>query len=174
MRLHILTACTRPENLPTMAESIHKWGSADVTWHVRFDPTKTAIGGQRLKNEMLDERHGSGYVFFLDDDTVAHPMLWKRVHPLLEEHVAAVVFSQKHSELGILHAAPENVTVGGIDIGQAVVHASVIAGHRIPETYAGDGEFYEAVLRGRDDVVYLDEVLSFHNALEERWQPKTS
>jgi hypothetical protein len=166
VKLHVLTACTRPLNLPQMTASLLEWGrDADIEWHISFDLKRTAIGGQRIKNDMLDQIEW-GYVFFLDDDTVAHPLLYERAQKALAGVAPAVVFSQEHSELGTLHAAPENVTIGGIDIGQAIVRRDVIGDHRIPETYAGDGEFYEAVLRGREDVVYLDEVLSFHNALE--------
>ena len=162
MKLHVLTACTRPENLPRIAASLQKWGPVDFTWHIRFDWAKRHVGGQALKNAMLDEIE-DGWVWVLDDDTVANGKLYRRVQQVMDG-VGAVVVSQRHSILGILHAKPENVKVSSIDIGQAVISREVIGSHRIPETYAGDGEFLSAVL-GKTEVVYLDEVLSFHNAL---------
>jgi hypothetical protein len=160
--LHVLTACTRPTNLPVIAESLATWGSADLIWHIRFDHRHEHIGGQAVKNALLDEI-ADGWVMFLDDDTVVHPKLWKR----FMQHrngAAAIVVSQQHSVLGILHAAHENVMIGTIDIGQVILRREVIGLHRIPETYAGDGEFLSAILP-HVDAVYLDEVLSFHNAL---------
>jgi hypothetical protein len=103
------------------------------------------------------------FVMFLDDDTVAHPDLYSCFRENWEHQ--AIVVSQKHSVLGTLHAAPENVAIGTIDIGQAIIRRDVIGRRRIPETYAGDGEFLSAILP-HVDAVYLDEILSFHNALE--------
>lgn len=161
--LHVITACTRPANLPVMAESLGCWHRADLIWHIRFDFNHEHIGGQAVKNAVLEEI-SDGYVLFLDDDTIAHPKLWKRF--LAHDGADAVVVTQRHSVLGLLRAAPENVQIGTIDIGQAIIKRSVIGKHRIPETYAGDGEFLHAILPNCD-AVYLDEVLSFHNALEE-------
>jgi hypothetical protein len=160
--LHILTACTRPQNLSSVAESLAAWGTADFIWHVRFDLEHRHVGGQAVKNAMLDEIAG-GWVMFLDDDTVVHPELYRRFAQS-SLGVEAIVVSQQHSVLGTLHAARENVMIGTIDIGQAIILRKVIGAHRIPETYAGDGEFLHAILP-HVDAVYLDEILSFHNAL---------
>lgn len=146
-----------------VAWSLNNWPQgADFTWHVRFDFEKEHVGGQRLKNEMLDEIT-EGYVMFLDDDTEAHSELW----PFFVEHMGAeaIVVSQHHSVLGYLEAAPENVEVGSIDIGQVILRRDVIGNFRIPETYAGDGEFLSAILP-HVDAVYTDVILSVHNTLE--------
>jgi hypothetical protein len=161
--LHVLTACTRPHNLPAIAESLAAWGRADFIWHIRFDMAKRHVGGQAVKNTLLDEIT-DGWVMFLDDDTVVHPDLWK----LFSRHNAeaeAIVVSQQHSVLGVLHAAPTNVMIGTVDIGQAIIRRDVIGAQRIPETYAGDGEFLHDILP-HVNAVYVDEVLSFHNALD--------
>jgi hypothetical protein len=161
--LHILTACTRPQNLSTMADSLAAWGPADFIWHIRFDLEHRHVGGQEIKNQMLDEI-ADGWIMFLDDDTVVHPKLYDR----FDEHrlgAPAIVVSQQHSVLGVLHAAYENVAIGTIDIGQAILRREVIGRKRIPQTYAGDGEFLHSILP-HVDAVYVDEILSFHNALE--------
>lgn len=162
MILHVLTACTRPLNLPRLAESLAVWGEADLIWHIRFDPAHRHVGGQAVKNAMLEEIE-DGWVMFLDDDTIVHPKLWEVF--LQHQDRDAIVVSQKHSVLDILVACPENVFVGGIDIGQVIIRRCAISETRIPETYAGDGQFLESILPFVD-AVYLDEVLSFHNALE--------
>jgi len=76
----------------------------------------------------------------------------------------AIIVSQKRQDRTVLEAAAENVYVGGIDIGQAIIRRDVIGDRRIPESYAGDGEFLSSVLAGRN-VVYLPRVLCYHNAL---------
>lgn len=166
MTLHVLTACSRPGNMEKLAWSLNNWPqNADFTWHVRFDFEKQHVGGQRLKNEMLDQiTEGSDYIYILDDDTEAHSELW----PFYAQNIGreAMVVSQHHSVLGYLEAAPEYVKIGGIDIGQAIIRRDVIGENRIPETYAGDGTFLCAILP-YVDAVYTDVILSIHNTLEE-------
>ena len=164
MTLHVLTACSRPENLERVARSL---AATPCHWHVRFDIERQYVGGQEVKNVLLDEIH-DGWVFFLDDDTLMHPKLYRRLGTLFEEGGPdAFVVSQRHSVLGILHAAPENVHVGGIDIGQVVARRTLIGDTRIPNTYWGDGEFWSEILP-KGKVVYLDEVLSYQNALAQK------
>jgi hypothetical protein len=163
VRLHVLTACSRPENLARVGESIaaaacEPW---EVCWHVRFDLAREHVGGQALKNAMLDEIDG-GWVIFLDDDTVLDPMLLSFVADNLAE---MVVVSQRRADGRVLRAAPENMRVGQVDIGQAVLRRDLIGEHRIPTHYEGDGVFL-ADLAAAGDVRYIDEVLSHHNALE--------
>lgn len=162
MRLHVCTACSRPENLDRVAASLALWGQADYTWHIRFDIERRHVGGQRLKNELLNDV-SEGWVWFLDDDTLAHPKLYRTLEQKSRGYDAIVV-SQRRRERANLIAAEENVRVNEIDIGQAIIRRSLIGEDRIPETYAGDGLFLEEVLPfGK--VLYLPEVLSFHNAL---------
>jgi hypothetical protein len=166
MRAHIITACTRPGNLPAVAESImaatcDPW---DVTWHIRFDPEQQHVGGQRLKNEMLDQIE-DGWVCFLDDDTTMHPDFLRRMAEAVKD-AGAVVVSQQRQNGMVLVAADGHLQVGSVDIGQAFIARSLIGTHRIPEHYEGDGMFLQAVLAGHYFVTYLPDVLSEHNALE--------
>jgi hypothetical protein len=166
MRAHVLTACTRPHNLPVVAESImaatcDPW---DVTWHIRFDPAQQHVGGQRLKNEMLDQIE-DGWVCFLDDDTTMHPDFLQRMTEAVAD-AGAVVVSQQRQNGMVLTAAHTHLRVGCVDIGQAFIARSLIGTHRIPEHYEGDGMFLQAVLGNWPAVAYLEEILSEHNALE--------
>jgi hypothetical protein len=166
MRAHVLTACTRPGNLRAVAESImaatcDPW---DVTWHIRFDPAQQHVGGQRLKNEMLDQIE-DGWVCFLDDDTTMHPEFLQRMAEAVKDS-GAVVVSQQRQDGRVLVAAHEHLQVGLVDIGQAFIARSLISGTRIPEHYEGDGMFLQAVLANWPAVAYLPEILSEHNALE--------
>ena len=164
MRIHVITACTRPRNLPALAESIvdaacEGW---EVCWHVLFDLERAHVGGQRPKNHALDAI-ADGWVCFLDDDTLMHPLLIETVS--VHHSADAVVVSQERADGRTLVAARENVKVGRIDIGQAVIRRDVIGDERIPETYVGDGIFLENVLTADRPVMFVREVLSYHNAL---------
>jgi hypothetical protein len=165
MRLHILTPVTRPENLTTIAASLDAWGDVDFTWHLRFDANHNHIGGYELRNWMIDEIR-DGWVWCLDDDTIAHPDFYRVVMGAAVTGAPAVVVSQERPDGTVLHAAPENVMIGGIDIGQAVIRRDVIAGSRFPLYYAGDGDLFISLLANRDDVVFINEVLCWHNKLE--------
>lgn len=162
--LHILTAVTRPNNLPVMARSLTgQW--RDLTWHLRHDREHAHVGGQRPKNVMLDEVR-DGWVWVLDDDTLAHPGLFTALQPHFDDpDVDAVVVSQLRRDGSVLHAAPGNVMPNFIDIGQAVIRRERIGDERIPETYDGDGIFLTRLLPCLH-VAYIDRVLSFHNALQ--------
>jgi hypothetical protein len=161
LRVHILTAVTRPENLPEIARSIAEAAQKteyEIVWHWRFDPELRHVGGQALKNKMLDGIE-EGWVVFLDDDTIMHPDLLATV---ARSSARAVVVSQ---DGGGLEAKRGNVHVGTIDIGQAVIDRKLIANERIPLEYAGDGEFLQRVLGGVREVRFVKERLAYYNAL---------
>lgn len=169
--IHVLTACTRPENLPAIAAALART-MPEAHWHVGFDPLHQHVGGQAVKNRLLEGipcRDGTAdnWILFLDDDTLPHPALYRRLVETLRARpdAAAVVVSQLRRTGEILHAHPDGLHPGGIDAGQALLRRDLIGDARLPEIYDGDGRFLEALLLGRDDVVYLDEVLSEHNAL---------
>ncbi len=165
MRLHVITACSRPWNLQAVADSITE-ASCDpwqIDWHVVFDLAKTHVGGQGPKNRVLDQIT-DGWVFVLDDDTLMHPDLLTKA----AEHIAdvdAIVVSQERINGRVLHAAPTNLKVGRIDAGQALMRRDLIGLERFPEVYVGDGYFMETVLGAASNVVFLPEVLSWHNRM---------
>lgn len=176
MKLHVLTAVTRPENLSEIGASINvandKAPAAFVTWHTLTDPKRHHVGGQHLKNKMIEEvRYPHEWICILDDDTLMHPKFIQRIsfvlatQPLVEQECRAIIVSQKRTTGVVLQASRENAVLGKIDAGQAVLRRDFIGAYRIPETYAGDGMWLETLLRDRPDVHYMREVLSLHNAL---------
>ncbi len=138
----------------------------DLTWHRLYDLNREHVGGQVLKNRMLDTIR-DGWVVILDDDTVMHENFLRKVGGFADMSDGnAIIVSQKRVNGVVLQAAPENAVVGMIDAGQAVLRRSFIGTYRIPETYAGDGMWLEVLLRDRTDVHYLPTwVLSLHNAI---------
>jgi hypothetical protein len=171
VRIHILTAVTRPENLPRLAQSIaeacERCPDAEVVWHWEHDRDGRHVGGQALKNLMLS-RVDWGWVYILDDDTIVHPDLFRRVQEA-EYYVngTVIIVNQLRADGRTLQAAREHTIPGMVDIGQAVISAEILNGDRIPESYEGDGEFLMGLVSRLDAsaVVYLDETLSYHNYL---------
>lgn len=167
MKVHVLTAVTRPQHLGLLAASLAAAATTgvQVMWHWAFDLAHEHVGGQHVKNRMLDDVQ-DGWVWVLDDDTLAHPQIFHRLVGAVEDDpaVEAVIVSQHRRERPPLLAAPANVRVGWIDIGQAVMRRDLIGDHRIPEIYDGDGEFLTMVLAGAR-CAWEAEVMSYHNAL---------
>jgi hypothetical protein len=168
--LNILTAVSRPENLPALEDSIFAANDlapdVDVEWHRWVDMHREFVGGQHPKNIMLD-RIELGWVCILDDDTIMHPQFLRKVYKAsrITPYAKAIVVSQKRTTGVVLQACPDNMKVGSVDAGQVVLRRDFVGDLRIPETYAGDGEWIEALLRYEPSVVFLPEVLSLHNAL---------
>ena len=167
-RLHVITAITRPANLGAIAASLAAacaTARVDLTWHWVFDWDHAHIGGQKRKNDALDAI-GDGWVWMLDDDTVAHSEIlqawlrWART-----DGVDAVVFGQTRADGRILEANAEHARVGHIDIGQAIIRRDSIADTRLEEHYDADGVFLETVLP-RISTIYDNRYLSFHNRLD--------
>ena len=156
-----MTAVTRPENLAEIGLSLRNAvarARIDAEWHLRFDPERRHVGGQQVKNELLDGID-DGWVWVLDDDTLVHPDLFT----YLDESYDALVVSMR-LDGGILHAAEKNVVWGGIDIGQAILRRELIGERRIEPVYEGDGRFLEALLPGAN-VLYVPTELTYYNAI---------
>lgn len=165
MRLHVITAITRPSNLGEIAASLAAAGAAarvDIVWHWAWDLHREHVGGQAVKNRALDWIV-DGWVWMLDDDTVAHSEVittWREY----AHDCDAVIFDQVRTDGRYLIASENDARVGHIDIGQAFIRRILIGDHRLPEHYDGDGMFLEAVLpecRTR----FVNRPLTFHNRL---------
>jgi glycosyltransferase involved in cell wall biosynthesis len=97
MKFHVITRCTRVENLLTIADSVYKEG-VDVTWHVVFDTgvvkeIEASLLGELYKlgailhfkqgspgtymypemNELIKQLPSEDYVTLIDDDNIVHP-----------------------------------------------------------------------------------------------------
>jgi hypothetical protein len=166
VKLHVLTAVSRPENLGFVADSLAKATSGtriEICWHWRLDLARQHIGGQAVKNAMLDTIT-DGWVWCLDDDTLAHEDVLRAFE--VGPHHDAFILSQRRVTGRVLVAAPENVQVGEIDIGQAMLRREWIGDRRIPEDYNGDGMFLREVLHGAR-IVWVPEPFSLHNAISQ-------
>jgi hypothetical protein len=163
--LHILTACSRPAGLPRIAAAIAAAPAGlAIQWHVGFDLARRHVGGQAVKNRLLDSIAG-GWCWVCDDDNLPHPAFFPRLAGLLAEpRAACYLFGQSRGPQGTALAAPP--AIGRTDIAQVVVHRDHIGDLRIPESYDGDGHWI-AALWGQGKTMQINEILTLYNA--QRW-----
>ena len=137
-----------------------------LRWHWRFDVERQNVGGQAVKNAIIDEIR-DGWVWMLDDDTVAHPDVLSTVSECLRRDLSlqAIIVGQRRNMREDLVADPGHIVPGFCDVGQAFLRRDLIGEYRIPIDYNGDGLFLHSVLKGNNRVAYLSDVLSFHNAI---------
>lgn len=170
MKLHLLTACTRPENVARLGESVDaaRRPGVDLIWHLRQDSERKHVGGQAIKNSLI-ERVADGWLTFLDDDNLLHPGLPERLLMVTAEQPAAglIVVGQSLPGGGYRHAREGCLCLNRVDAAQLVIRRDALGALRLPETYAGDGLLAEmlAATLPAEAVVYLDEALSYYNRL---------
>jgi len=157
--LHILTACSRPSGLTRLADAIASAPACvQVVWHVGFDLEQQHIGGQAVKNRLLDDIH-DGWVWVCDDDNLPVPgfFAW-----LTQQAPADLLLFAQRRQGRIVHAAYPQVDE--TDIAQAVMARSLIATQRLPEVYNGDGLFLVALAAQTSNIVLIDLPLTAYNA----------
>lgn len=147
VRLHILTACSRPDFLPAWAAELAAVSvpGVEIHWHVGFDIARNHIGGQAVKNKLLDsiQADDPGWVWIGDDDNTLDPEMLAAVAEYDARPVDAVIFAQRRGK-GI---AQPCAVLNMVDAAQLVARRSVIGSHRLPEAYNGDGMLVGALAK---------------------------
>ena len=164
MILHILTACSRPGNLPAWAADLAAFAamsSIDLRWHVGFDLQRRHVGGQAVKNALLDgiPANDAGWVWIGDDDNVLDAAMLEALADYANrDDVGAVIFAQRRGG-GIVEPC---AVVDRVDAAQIVARRRFIGDTRIPTCYNGDGQWI-AALAMRGGVVYDDRAVTIYN-----------
>ncbi len=173
MKLHLLTAITRPENLPAIAASIAAArmiarSDTAIVWHWRFDDARLHVGGQVLKNQML-AGITDGWVAILDDDNSMHPSYLRAVTEALADNpdAAMLVIAQQHASGFVRRVHRKMLKQTHVDAGQVVVRRDTIGDQFISDHYCGDGEWIEGLASRIPDeqIVYIHEPVCFYNHL---------
>ena len=171
MILHILTAVTRPQNLPKMAGSlIPAAAGVELTWHFGYNVDRKHIAGQAVKNRLLDTITApDDWDWILDDDNTAHPDFFGR----LAETVAANLSVRMVACTQIAPSGPcrsvsrDSLKACRIDAAQTVIRRDAIGQYRLREIYAGDSQWIEKIadtLRP-DEIAYIHEDVVHYNWL---------
>lgn len=169
MKLHVLTAITRYGNLGEIAASLIRahWRDVDLVWHWRVDYERTAVGGQALKNAMLEDI-ADGWVWILDDDNLVHPRFCQALVTTLQINPdARMLVGAQATARGVRAAHRMMLRASLVDAAQVIIRRDAIGDLRIPEHYCGDGEWIEAIARslGSHEIAYLPGVVIHYNAL---------
>lgn len=129
------------------------------------------ISGNPQRNHGLDLISGSAdsYVYFLDDDNLIHPQLFKVISEYFtkEPGKAFVVNQVFKNGKRRLQASPNNIRVGGIDTAQVVLPVKLIGNTRWQNhNYCADGEFIGEIYRNNPDkFLFLNLDISYYNYL---------
>lgn len=179
MYLHIITPCSRPENLHKIAESINI-PPENYQWFVVFDmpekPDKSLIPekcnfttcyqyansvyGHAQRNFILRHILG-GHVYFIDDDTILHPDLWENIKNLDADFIS---FAQNDKH-GNLRLRGDKIEVGHIDSHNFIVSGAISRQFRFQYLYEADGIFATQCHAAAKTKHYIPKVLSVYNAL---------
>jgi hypothetical protein len=157
--IHIITACSRPGNLPRIKASIPKECSwtvcldASVEEDVTIDGVKvikspyTGNSGNMVKNYALNKSNfdNNDWVYFLDDDNIIHPA-W---HMEVTQHLnkASMLTWGQLTKNNKIRLRPVKVPrVKEIDTASYMIKWSVLKHLRFHETiYEADGLMAEQV-----------------------------
>lgn len=191
-KFHIITRCTRQENLEIIFENIFdNW--YDITWHVIFDCYRIKnldaerifkIQHKKVKlyytysdkddylypqcHKVFDEI-SEGYVLFIDDDNLVHPEYFKEITKVINDDYKIYVVDQyvggkDFTGLEVRIASKDNNKLKGVDIGQLTFHISVFKKYRFKEGYQADGFLIEDImLENPQWFYYINKTLSYYN-----------
>ena len=179
--VHIVTAVSRPENLPRIKRSIELAllsSTLTVRWILVMDdaitPTKSveeALKGCSFEIRRLAYRGGAcayginqknagmasirdGYYHCLDDDNIVHPQFFVGLEKAMKQNQGkrAFVFGQERwDNIRSLKASPDRMEYGKIDNTMFVVHSSLIGQKR-----------YDLSKSGREDFVFFRALYDLH------------
>jgi glycosyltransferase involved in cell wall biosynthesis len=179
--VNIVTAVSRPENLPRIKRSIELSllsSTLTVRWILVMDdavtPTKTveeALKGASFEIRRLSYRGGpcayginqknagmasikDGYYHCLDDDNIVHPQFFQGLEKAIKQSQGkrAFVFGQERwDNIRSLKASPDRMEYGKIDNTMFVVHTSLIGEKR-----------YDLSKSGREDFVFFRALYDLH------------
>ena len=174
--LHIITPCSRPENIYRMGCSFKSSLTIfdmKVIWHVSFqNASEPDLSGAVKNNKIIEMIPDDEYIYLLDDDNLMRPMFLAAVERLFKlcPDKRAFVFSQeRRDELGpVLIAEPENMKLYKIDTAQVVFQKSLLGELRLQEdSRYWDGILFEELFKRHPEDFYFQRkpALVRYNAL---------
>ena len=179
MFLNIITACSRPENLLKISESINI-PKENYRWIVVCDseslPDKSlipdnceiyhhknleSVSGNSQRNYAIDMVK-KGHIYFNDDDTSIHPSLWENIKDFNFDFLS---FNQLLKN-GSLRLMGSFISVGDIDSHNFIVSNDIVKDTRfIVGRYDADGHFATECYKKSIIILYINKALSIYNSL---------
>ena len=189
-KLTVITPCYRLENLKTIYDSI-KWEYINE-WLIVYDSSKItappnmfvdnpkirefvheSLGnwGNPQRNFAMDQiSNADTLVYFLDDDNMIHPDLYGLLDEIREQQHEPKMycFNQEYKD-GRLRNLGNRFHIGDVDTAMILIHFNLCWNIRwklFP--VEADGIFnIDCYERNRDNCVYIDKILCYHNKIQE-------
>lgn len=174
--LHIVTPCSRPENLDIISQSIPaecnwiivhendiKLPERDNTFLLKCD--RTGPWGHAGRNFFLDNfnLYDDDWVYFLDDDNIIHPAFYSTVQQFLSTDYAIIHWGQlnKNNEIRLI----PDIAIDKIDTACYMIQWKQNKHTRYnDEKYNADG-FYAIDCSQNGPVLTLNDSLCYYNYL---------
>ncbi len=187
MEINLVTAVSRPQNLPLIAENIKKsFKVINVVWHCIFDNRKVEVipencgwhkeascvgdvSGGTQKNLALSTIE-QGLIYFLDDDNFIHPDFEQALLDEIQANpdAAGFVFSQVFKDEKIRLIASDNgVRWGNIDCGQFVIDRQHVKTLKFPiNVYSSDWSFFKIYDKQyHSKIIFANKKATYYNYL---------
>lgn len=175
--IYIITPCSRPGNLPLMADSIPtecSWViSFDASVHEHFYPNainfycpETGASGNHARNFALDslKLEDDDWVYILDDDNIVHPRWYEVIKQHMHLDVPMLTWGQVHKDGNPRLRPTGDPRVGNIDTACYMVRGYVMRNTRFPLEYTADGMLAEQIARNLG-VHTINDYLAYYNYL---------
>ena len=182
-KIFILTACTRPYNLPKLLES---FPTERIQWIIVFDPTvkdpvemenaihltspMTGQYGNYARNTGLNYLYDSGiitdqdWLYILDDDNIIHPDWWENVKDNLTNNT--LITWGQHWHKGYHRADATNTPASGnIDTAQYMVRWDIAKNFKFRLQYEADGFYAEDCFNFTGSCLAIQKDLCYYNYL---------
>jgi hypothetical protein len=178
--IHIITPCTRPENLSAMQQSI----PPECTWTIVLDASVTEMPeggelkatvyrspstghfGNSNRNFALDHMYFDDldWIYILDDDNIVHPDWYARVSTLNDADLNMVSWGQVWQNNNVRLQPTQNPKVGNTDTSCYMVRGRIMQKLRYELEYVADGILAERVAQ-QGGHLCLYENLGYYNYL---------
>ena len=190
--IHIITPCTRPENLNIMRPTVPtacSWVivldatqananiSFDIPIHISdaanynsavtlYRSPYTGHAGNPNRNFALDQMtfDDLDWVYILDDDNIIHPSWFNRVIRLQDERLNMISWGQVWKNGSVRLPPSPNPRVGNIDTSCYMVRGRLMKHLRFDMDYCADGMLAERAASFGGHLC-LDEYLGYYNYL---------
>lgn len=178
MFLNIITPCSRPENLHTIANSINI-PRENYRWIVVFDLTDLpdekiipknceaykyvnaeSCYGHQQRNFALD-LITHGHIYSNDDDTILHKDLWESIKDLNNDFIT---FNQSTKD-GHPRLINSGVGIGSVDSHNFIFEKQIAKGLKFVNDYCADGIFAVRCHENAKSPIHLNKILSVYNSL---------
>lgn len=190
--IHILTRCTRQNNLIKIHQSIH----SNFTWHVMFDTNVIKDIDAEILNYLQENnvniyflkstpnsfgydminyvirKINNGWIYILDDDNIMHSDFYTEIINSIDTFNNKIfVFNQQvdgkdFTKLDTRLALPDNMKLQGVDIAQIVFNRSILK-YEFDLDYKSDGYMIEKLYSEySEEFFFINKVLCYYNFLQ--------